>query len=181
MNVLETRLAGLVLVAPDVHADSRGFFVETYSRERYESIGVTGELVQDNHSRSTRGALRGLHFQRSPGQSKLIRAARGRIWDVVVDIRPSSSTFGEYEAFELDDARHLQLYVPIGFAHGFCVLSETADVTYKVGSYYDGAEERGVAWDDPALGIPWPVADPVLSQRDRENPRLSEIRDQLDR
>lgn len=171
---LPTRLEGLVHLQPAVHGDERGFFVETYSREAYAAVGVDSEFVQDNHSRSSRGALRGLHYQRRPGQAKLVRAARGSIWDVVVDIRPSSPTFGQFEAFELDDVAHRQLFVPIGFAHGFCVLSEVADVTYKVSSPYDGAEERGIAWDDPAVGIPWPVTEPILSDRDRSNPPLSE-------
>ncbi|CAN5163753.1 dTDP-4-dehydrorhamnose 3,5-epimerase [soil metagenome] len=171
---LPTRLSGLILVQPSVHGDERGFFVETYSREAYAAAGVNADFVQDNHSRSSRGALRGLHYQRRPGQAKLVRAARGSIWDVVVDIRPSSQTFGQFEGFELDDVAHRQLFVPIGFAHGFCVLSEVADVTYKVSSPYDGAEERGIAWDDPAVGIPWPVTEPILSARDRSNPPLSE-------
>ncbi|HVM24147.1 MAG TPA: dTDP-4-dehydrorhamnose 3,5-epimerase, partial [Candidatus Limnocylindrales bacterium] len=111
------------------------------------------------------------------GQAKLVRAARGRIWDVVVDVRPGSPTFGQWEAFELDDVDHRQLYVPIGFAHGFCVVSEVADVTYKVSSPYDGSEERGIAWDDAALGIPWPLSDPVLSERDRRHPRLADVPD----
>lgn len=172
---LSTRLEGLVLLAPAVHADVRGFFVETWSRDAYADAGVDVEFVQDNHSRSGRGALRGLHYQRLPGQAKLVRAARGRIWDVAVDIRPGSPTFGRWEAFDLDDVDHHQLYVPVGFAHGFCVLSDVADVTYKVSSAYDGSEERGVAWDDPAIGIDWPVESPILSARDRSNPRLADV------
>lgn len=171
---MPTKLAGVVLLEPAVHGDERGFFVETYRQDAYAALGVTGDFVQDNHSRSVSGTLRGLHFQRRPGQAKLVRAARGRIWDVVVDIRPDSPTFGEWEAFELDDVRHRQLFVPIGFAHGFCVLSDVADVVYKVSAPYDAAEERGVAWDDPRLGIPWPVPEPTLSERDRANPTLDE-------
>ena len=174
---LPTRLDGLVLLAPTVHSDERGFFVETYSRDAYRGLDLDVEFVQDNHSRSSRGILRGLHYQRRPGQAKLVRAARGRIWDVVVDVRPGSPTFGQWEAFELDDVDHRQLYVPIGFAHGFCVVSEVADVTYKVSSPYDGSEERGIAWDDAALGIPWPLSDPVLSERDRRHPRLADVPD----
>ncbi len=172
---LPTRLDGLVLLEPAVHGDERGFFVETYGREAYQAAGISVEFVQDNHSRSSRGALRGLHYQRRPGQAKLVRAARGSIWDVAVDIRVGSPTFGEFEAFELDDVTHRQLFVPIGFAHGFSVLSEVADVTYKVSSPYDGSEERGVAWDDPKLAIPWPAATPLLSERDRLNPTLASI------
>ena len=172
---LPTRLEGLILLEPAVHADERGFFVETYGRDAYRDVGIDVEFVQDNHSRSGRGTLRGLHYQRRPGQAKLVRAARGRIWDVAVDIRPGSSTFGQWEAVELDDESHRQLFVPVGFAHGFCVLSDVADVTYKVSSPYDGAEERGVAWDDPVIGIPWPVDVPILSDRDRSNPRLADV------
>lgn len=171
---LPTRLHGLVLLAPSVHADDRGFFVETYSRDVYRAAGIDVEFVQDNHSRSGHGTLRGLHYQRRPGQGKLVRAARGRIWDVAVDLRGSSPTFGQWEAHELDDESHRQLFVPVGFAHGFCVLSDVADVTYKVTAPYDAAEERGVAWDDPAIGIGWPVAEPILSARDRSNPRLTD-------
>lgn len=172
---LPTRLDGLVLLAPAVHADERGFFVETYSREAYRDAGVAVDFVQDNHSRSGRGTLRGLHYQRRPGQAKLVRAARGRIWDVAVDIRPASPTFGQWEAFELDDESHRQLFVPVGFAHGFCVLSDVADVAYKVSAPYDGAEERGIAWDDPHVGVRWPIDHPILSDRDRSNPRLADV------
>ena len=172
---LPTRLDGPILLQPRVHGDERGFFVETFLLEEYRDAGVDVEFVQDNHSRSGRGTLRGLHFQRSPGQAKLVRAARGSIWDVVVDIRPGSPTVGQYEAFELDDVDHRQLFVPIGFAHGFCVLSDVADVTYKVSSLYEAGEERGVAWDDPAIGIEWPVEAPILSDRDRANPSLDDV------
>lgn len=175
MRSLPTTLAGVLLIEPDVVTDPRGFFVETFSRQRYEAAGVPDEFVQDNQSRSNERTIRGLHFQDRPGQAKLVRAARGRIWDVVVDVRRSSPTFGRHEAFELDDVAHRQLYVPIGFAHGFCVLSDVADVAYRVSSYYDADAERGVAWDDPALGIAWPVADPILSERDRLLPLLSEV------
>lgn len=176
---LPTRLDGPILLQPRVHGDDRGFFVETFLRDEYRDAGIDVEFVQDNHSRSGRGTLRGLHFQRSPGQAKLIRAARGSIFDVVVDIRPGSPTVGQYEAFELDDINHRQLFVPIGFAHGFCVLSEEADVTYKVSSVYDAAEERGIAWDDPAIGIEWPVEAPILSERDRSNPTLADAHREL--
>lgn len=175
MRSLPTTLAGVLLIEPDVVTDPRGFFVETFSRQRYEAAGVPDEFVQDNQSRSNERTIRGLHFQDRPGQAKLVRVARGRIWDVVVDVRRSSPTFGRHEAFELDDVAHRQLYVPIGFAHGFCVLSDVADVAYRVSSYYDADAERGVAWDDPALGIAWPVADPILSERDRLLPLLSEV------
>ena len=175
MLILETRLAGLEVLQPHVFVDDRGFFVETYRRADLVAHGITVEFVQDNHSRSARGTVRGLHYQLSPGQPKLIRVARGSIFDVVVDIRRDSPTFGQHETFELDDRLHRQLYVPVGFAHGFCTLSEVADVVYKVGSYYDPAAESGIAWDDPELGIAWPVDDPILSLRDRANPRLRSL------
>lgn len=175
MRSLPTKLAGVLLLEPDVVEDPRGFFLETFSRRRYTEAGVADEFVQDNQSRSSRGTIRGLHFQLDPGQAKLVRAARGRIWDVVVDIRRSSSTFGQHEAYELDDVAHRQVYVPVGFAHGFCVLSDVADVAYRVSSYYDEGAERGVRWDDPSLRIAWPATDPILSDRDRRLPLLSEI------
>ncbi|MGI8872100.1 MAG: dTDP-4-dehydrorhamnose 3,5-epimerase [Candidatus Limnocylindria bacterium] len=175
MKVLTTRLAGLLVIEPDVHADTRGFFLETFRRDSYAAAGVDAELVQDNHSRSVRGTLRGLHFQVGPGQAKLVRVARGTVLDVAVDVRRRSPSFGQFEAVELDDAHHRQFYVPVGFAHGFCVLTDEADVVYRVSSYYDPALERGVAWNDPEIRIPWPVAAPFLSERDARNPRLAEI------
>lgn len=175
MKVIPTRLAGLVVVEPHAHGDERGFFVETYQAERYRAIGIDVDFVQDNHSRSGIGTLRGLHFQTDPGQAKLVRCARGAIRDVVVDLRRSSPTFGESESFELDDIDHRQLFVPVGFAHGFAVASDVADVTYKVSSVYDAATERGLAWDDAALGISWGIDRPILSDRDRSNPTLAEV------
>ena len=176
---LETRLEGLVLLEPAVHRDDRGFFLETYRRDDYRRLGVEAEFVQDNHSRSQRGTLRAFHFQLSPGQAKLVSAARGAIHDVVVDLRRKSPTYGRHESFELSDENNRQLYIPIGFAHGFCVVSEVADVTYKVSSYYNPETERGIAFDDPDLGVEWPVSDPIVSERDRNNPRLEAIADEL--
>jgi dTDP-4-dehydrorhamnose 3,5-epimerase len=172
---LPTKLDGLVLIEPQVHGDSRGFFVETYAVEEWQGLGVDAEFVQQNHSRSSRGTLRGLHFQTTPGQAKLLRCARGEILDVAVDLRSDSSTFGQWEAHVLDDEKHHQLFVPIGFAHGFVVLSEVADVCYQVSSLYDPATELGIAWDDPEIGVDWQVADPLLSERDKTAPHLSEI------
>jgi dTDP-4-dehydrorhamnose 3,5-epimerase len=172
---LETRIEGLVLIEPRVIADDRGFFFESFRANEYADLGVDTSFVQDNHSRSVRGTVRALHFQVEPGQAKLVRAARGAIWDVAVDLRRDSPTYGTYEAFELTDENARQIFVPVGFAHGFCVTSETADVVYKVSSYFDGATERGIAFDDPALGIEWPVGAPLVSDRDRTNPRLEEI------
>ncbi len=180
MRVRPTPLAGLLLVETDAFADERGFFLEAFSHPQFAAAGISVEFVQDNHSRSVRDTLRGLHYQVGPGQAKLVRVARGRVWDVAVDIRPESPTFGRWEAFELDDVAHRQLYVPVGFAHGFCVLSEVADVCYKVSSVYDPELERGLAWDDPAIGITWPVAAPLLSARDRRNPLLAESLGQVE-
>ena len=175
----ETKLDGVVLVEPQVHGDERGFFVETYSKDAWAGLGVDAEFVQHNHSRSSHGTLRGLHFQTSPGQAKLLRCARGAILDVAVDLRKDSPTYGEWEGHVLDDERHHQLFVPIGFAHGFAVLSEAADVTYQVSSIYDPATEAGIAWDDPEIGVDWQVAEPLLSARDKEAPHLAEIADSL--
>ena len=175
----ETKLDGLVLVEPQVHGDDRGFFVETYRKDAWAELGVDAEFVQHNHSRSSKGTLRGLHFQTSPGQAKLLRCARGAILDVAVDLRRDSGTYGQWESHVLDDEKHRQLYVPIGFAHGFVVLSEVADVAYLVSSLYDPATESGFAWDDPEVGVDWQVDEPLLSGRDKEAPRLSEIADTL--
>ena len=173
MKPLPTRLDGPVLIEPNVFPDSRGFFHETYRRDVYAELGVDVEFVQDNHSRSTRGVVRGMHFQIGAGQAKLVRCARGSIVDAIVDIRRASPTFGEWEAFELDDERLLQLYVPVGFAHGFCVTSEVADVVYKCSSYYDGRIERGIRFDDPEVGIAWPEGLELHpSPRDTEAPLL---------
>jgi dTDP-4-dehydrorhamnose 3,5-epimerase len=176
---LETQLDGVVLIEPEVHGDERGFLVETFRDDRWRELGVEVEFVQENHSRSGRGILRGLHFQTRPGQGKLVRCLRGRIWDVAVDLRRDSPTYRRWEGYELDDERHRQLFVPAGFGHGFCVLSEQADVAYKLSSYYDPATEAGIAWDDPAVGVEWPISEPVLSERDRTAPRLAEIADSL--
>jgi dTDP-4-dehydrorhamnose 3,5-epimerase len=174
MRRLETRLEGPILIEPVVHGDARGFFVETYRANVFAELGVVDEFVQDNHSRSRRGVLRGMHFQ--PGQAKLVRCARGAIIDVVVDIRPGSPAFGRWEGFPLDDETGRLLYVPDGFAHGFCVTSELADVVYKVSTYYDPVAESGFRFDDPDVGIEWPTGlELEVSQRDREAPLLSEL------
>jgi dTDP-4-dehydrorhamnose 3,5-epimerase len=173
MHRLECKLPGPILLEPDVHGDLRGFFVETARARTLAELGIADEFVQDNHSRSAYGVLRGMHFQ--PGMAKLIRCARGRIFDVLVDIRPESPSFGRWEAFELDDERHLQLYCPDGFAHGFCVLSDVADVVYRCSSYYDPARERGFRYDDPDARIDWPDLELTVSQRDAEAPSLREL------
>lgn len=180
MRTLPTSLAGVLHIEPAVHGDRRGFFVETFREERWREVGIDLAFVQDNQSRSKRGTLRGLHFQTSPGQAKLVRCARGSIFDVVVDLRRGSPTFGRWEGFALDDASMRQLFVPVGFAHGFCVTSEVADVVYKCSSYYDPATEAGIAWDDPAIGVAWPVdVEPLVSARDASAPRLADVVDAL--
>jgi dTDP-4-dehydrorhamnose 3,5-epimerase len=180
MQRLPTRLDGLVLLAPTVHGDERGFFVETWREDAWGAHGVPSDFVQDNHSRSRRGTVRGIHFQTHPGQGKLVRCARGAVLDVVVDLRRGSDSFGEWEAAELDDVHGHQLWIPIGFGHGFCVLSETADFVYKCTNYYDAATESGIRFDDPDVGIEWPADIELLySERDRNAPRLAEVADSL--
>jgi dTDP-4-dehydrorhamnose 3,5-epimerase len=172
MQTLPTKLSGPALLAPVVHGDERGFFLEAYRRNVFAELGIAGDFVQDNHSRSGQGIVRGMHFQ--PGQAKLIRCVRGSILDVIVDIRRGSPQFGQWESFVLDDVAHRQLYCPDGFAHGFCVLSEVADVTYKTSDYYDPETESGFAYDDPDVGIQWPDQGRlVASARDRTAPRLA--------
>ena len=174
MRRLATALEGPVLLEPTIHGDERGFFLETFRESTLRELGVEDRWVQDNQSRSRRGILRGMHFQ--PGMAKLVRCASGAIYDVVVDIRPGSPDFGRWEAAELDDERHLQLYVPDGFAHGFCVLSETADVLYRCSSYYDPGRESGFRFDDPRVGIDWPAGLELLtSERDRGAPLLQDL------
>jgi dTDP-4-dehydrorhamnose 3,5-epimerase len=180
MQRLDTKLAGLALLAPAVHGDERGFFMETWREDDWRSHGVPSAFVQDNHSRSRRGTVRGIHFQTHPGQGKLVRCARGSVLDVVVDLRRGSPTFGEWESFVLDDVHGHQLWIPIGFGHGFCVLSETADFVYKCTNYYDATTESGIRFDDPDVGIEWPEDVELLySQRDRDAPRLAEVADAL--
>jgi dTDP-4-dehydrorhamnose 3,5-epimerase len=178
MRRLPTTLEGPVLVELSLHGDERGFFVETYRRSLFAEFGVDDEFVQHNHSRSGRGIVRGMHFQ--PGMAKLVRVSRGAILDVVVDIRPSSAQFGQWDAHELSDRNGRTLYVPDGFGHGFCVLSDEADVVYGCSSYYDPDTEDGFAYDDPDVGIGWPRDFELIpSARDRAAPRLAEIRERL--
>jgi dTDP-4-dehydrorhamnose 3,5-epimerase len=178
-RVLETKLDGVVLLEPEVHGDARGFMVETYRRDAWAELGIEVEFVQHNHSRSARRTLRGLHFQTEPGQAKLVRCPRGKIFDVAVDLRRDSPTYGKWEGHELDDEAHRQLFVPAGFGHGFVVLSEEADVTYLLSSVYDPATESGIAWDDPDVDVEWPVEDPLLSERDKQAPKLAEVAESL--
>ncbi len=178
MRALPTRLPGPLLIESAVHGDARGFFQETYRRNVFVELGIAQDFVQDNHSRSARGVVRGMHFQ--PGMTKLVRCVRGAIFDVLVDIRLGSQTFGQWEGFELSDNNHLQLYCPDGFAHGFCVLSDVADVIYGCTTYYDPATEAGFRYDDPEVGIAWPEGlELTPSARDQAAPPLSEMRDSL--
>jgi dTDP-4-dehydrorhamnose 3,5-epimerase len=183
MQATPCRLDGLTVLQPAVHGDERGFFSETYRRSWHESTGIpaAAEFIQDNHSRSSRGVVRGLHFHIGPGVAKLVRCARGRILDVAVDLRRGSPTYGQWEGVELDGESLRELYVPVGFAHGFCVLSEIADVLYKQTAYYDPAVERGVAWDDPDIAVAWPLpaAELSVSERDSTAPRLRELAGEL--
>jgi dTDP-4-dehydrorhamnose 3,5-epimerase len=183
MQASPCRLDGLTVLEPAVHGDERGFFTETYRRAWHASAGMPAgeEFIQDNHSRSSYGVVRGMHFHIGPGVAKLVRCARGRILDVAVDLRRGSPTYGEWEGVELDGESLRELYVPVGFAHGFCVLSDVADVLYKQTAYYDPELERAIAWNDPEIGIEWPlpVHELTISGRDAAAPRLSEIEDEL--
>jgi dTDP-4-dehydrorhamnose 3,5-epimerase len=173
MRVVPTKLPGVVVIEPEVHKDSRGFFLETYHADKYRAAGISLPFVQDNHSRSVAGTLRGLHLQLRRPQGKLIRVIDGEIYDVAVDVRRGSPTFGQWVSTTLSSDNFRQCYVPPGFAHGFCVMSPTAQVEYKCTDLYDPASEIGIAWDDPAIAVEWPVAEPLLSARDRSHRPLS--------
>jgi dTDP-4-dehydrorhamnose 3,5-epimerase len=179
MRFTPTGLPGVVLIEPDVYRDSRGFFLETFHARRYAEGGLPGEFVQDNHSSSIEGTLRGLHLQVKKPQGKLVRVVEGEIWDVAADVRPDSPTFGQWTAEVLSAENFRQLYVPEGFAHGFCVLRKRAQVVYKCTTLYDPHDEAGIAYDDPDLNIRWPIETPLLSERDRNNPKLAAMLDQL--
>jgi dTDP-4-dehydrorhamnose 3,5-epimerase len=180
MEARETTLPPARLLVPVVHGDERGFFQETYRRDRLAALGIEDDFVQDNHSRSTRGVLRGMHLQIGAGVAKLVRCVRGEILDVIVDVRRGSPSFGSWEAFTLDDRTHHQLYVPVGFAHGFATLSEVADVAYRQSGYYAPELERTIAYDDPALSIEWPGGVALrTSARDAAAPTLAELEHEL--
>jgi dTDP-4-dehydrorhamnose 3,5-epimerase len=179
MRVVPTRVPEVLIIEPDVYSDARGFFLETYHAARYRANGIEGPFVQDNHSRSVAGTLRGLHLQVGRPQGKLVRVISGEIYDVGVDVRRGSPTFGQWAGTILSADNFRQCYIPPGFAHGFCVLSAIAEVEYKCTDLYDPASEIGVAWDDPALGITWPVEQPLLSERDRRHPILSKQTERL--
>jgi len=179
MRVFVTTLPEVILIEPEVHRDKRGFFLETYHASKYQAAGIPGIFVQDNQSRSVRGTVRGLHAQRHRPQGKLVRVLQGEIFDVAVDLRKGSPTFRRWVGEILSGENFRQLYVPPGFAHGFCVLSETADVAYKCTELYEPTDEFGVLWNDPDIGIAWPVREPILSEKDRTAPPLAELLDLL--
>lgn len=175
MKFTETEIPGVIVIEPRVHRDDRGFFFESYQAERYKAGGVSVDFVQDNQSHSCRDTLRGLHSQAAKPQDKLVRVLDGEIYDVAVDVRRGSPTFGQYVGVTLSAENHLQLFIPKGFVHGFVVTSETADVEYKCSDFYDPSGELSVRWDDPQIAIPWPVEEPLLSPKDAEAPLLAEI------
>ena len=176
MEITEFSISGLKRIRPTVYRDDRGFFLESYNEERYRSFGIECRFVQDNHSLSKKGTLRGLHYQSTPGQAKLVRAGKGRVFDVAVDLRPGSSTFGKWEGVYLDAESHEQFFIPVGFAHGFCVVSEEAVILYKVSSLYNPDTECALMWDDPEIGVNWPISQPHLSQRDVQAESFADYR-----
>ncbi len=172
MNVIETSLPGVLVIEPKVFADERGFFMETYHAARFRGLGIEAIFVQDNHSRSARGVLRGLHYQEPNAQGKLVRCTRGVLYDVAVDIRVGSPHFGKWVGIDLTEENKRVLWVPAGFAHGFCALTDDADLVYKCTASYDAASDRSILWNDPDLAIEWPIAEPLLSPKDAAAPRL---------
>ncbi|MEO8578397.1 MAG: dTDP-4-dehydrorhamnose 3,5-epimerase, partial [Gemmatimonadales bacterium] len=181
MKVTETPLAGVLLVEPRVFGDERGFFLETFNTKALEGTGIPSLFVQDNHSRSSKGVVRGLHYQLTAPQGKLVHVARGKIFDVAVDVRAGSPSFGQWFGIELNDDNLFSLWIPPGFAHGFCALSDVADVIYKCTALYDAEDDRGVAWNDPQIGIEWPVESPTVSRKDARYRGLMETRADLPR
>jgi dTDP-4-dehydrorhamnose 3,5-epimerase len=179
VRVVPTSLRDVLIVEPDVHADGRGFFLETYQSVRYQEHGIPGPFVQDNHSRSSAGTLRGLHLQIRHPQGKLIRVVEGEIFDVAVDVRRGSPTFGRWVGIAVSAENFKQVYIPTGFAHGFVVVSPVAQVEYKTTDFYDPAGELGIAWNDPGLAITWPLTEPILSARDSRHPNLADVMDKL--
>jgi dTDP-4-dehydrorhamnose 3,5-epimerase len=175
VKVIPTDLPGVLVIEPQVHRDPRGFFAETYHAARYAAAGIEATFVQDNHSRSVRDTLRGLHAQLKRPQAKLLRVLRGAIYDVVVDVRRGSPTFKRWISVELSEENFRQIYVPIGFAHGFCVRSDFAEVEYKCSDVYQAGDELGLAWNDPEVGVAWPVAEPILSDKDRDGQTLAQL------
>ncbi len=174
MEFIKTKFNGAWLIEPIVHGDARGFFLESYSLQEFQKHGIPHNFVQDNHSMSAEtGVLRGLHFQEPPmAQSKLVRTIRGSVFDVIVDLRKNSSTFGQWQSFELTESNFLMLFIPQGFAHGFCTMSPRTEFLYKVDNYYSPQHDSGFRWDDPAIGIQWPIKSPILSEKDKKLPYL---------
>lgn len=175
MKFTPLEIPDVILVEPDIFGDARGYFQETYHAGKYAAAGIPGPFLQDNFSFSRRGVLRGMHFQLRQPQGKLVMVARGEVFDVAVDVRRSSPTFGRWVGRTLNDQNHHQMWIPPGFAHGFCVLSEVVEFLYKCTQLYDPADDRGIAWNDPALGIRWPLADPALSAKDLKQPLLADV------
>jgi len=175
MKVTECRLAGVKIIEPRVFQDNRGFFLESYNRSNYSKYGIDQDFVQDNHSKSVKNTLRGLHYQINPGQDKIVRVIAGEVFDVVVDIRRNSPTYGQWEGFILSAENKLLIYVPKGFAHGFCVLSDSAEFVYKCSEYWSPKDERGIVWNDPDINVRWPLTDPILSAKDLKNLPLKEL------
>jgi len=175
LKATPTAISEVILVEPRIFPDERGYFLELHHQEKYSEAGITSKFVQDNFSRSAKGTLRGLHFQKAKPQSKLVTAIHGQIFDVAVDIRSHSSTFGKWVGEYLSGENKKQLFIPEGFAHGFCVLSDTAEVLYKCGEFYDPADDFGILWSDAEIGIDWPVIDPILSEKDRKLPLLKAV------
>jgi dTDP-4-dehydrorhamnose 3,5-epimerase len=175
MHIEQTGLAGLLLIEPGCFRDGRGFFLETFQMPRYRDVGIDDDFVQDNHSRSVKGVLRGLHFQIRHPQAQIVTVMRGQIFDVAVDLRSSSATFGRWFGAQLTDEGPCQLYMAPGFAHGFCVLSDFADLHYKVSRLYDHSDEGGLVWNDPDIGILWPIKTPIVSKRDASYPKFREL------
>jgi len=179
MNIIQTKLEGAIIIEPKVFGDDRGFFMETYHCNRYKEAGIDLSFVQDNHSRSSESVLRGLHFQKTKPQGKLVRVVRGKVFDVAVDIRKDSATFGQWEGVVLSEENKRQFYVPPGFAHGFVTLSETADFEYKCTDYYDPSDEGAIRWNDPDIAVEWPIALPKLSDKDKAAPLFKEFKKAL--
>lgn len=179
MKVINTKIRDLIIIEPTIYSDERGFFYELYNQDKYTNLGIEYKFVQDNRSRSTKNVMRGLHFQKKNPQGKLVTVTKGEVYDVAVDLRPGSETFGQYEALILSEENKKQFFIPPGFAHGFCVISEVADFYYKCTDFYSPADEAGIIWNDPDIKIDWPVTEPILSDKDKILPSFNEIKKQI--
>ncbi|MDC5973696.1 dTDP-4-dehydrorhamnose 3,5-epimerase [Proteus vulgaris] len=180
MKIIKTKLDGCIIIEPNIYADERGFFLETFNEKRYQELaGIKEKFVQDNRSRSCKNVLRGLHFQKTKPQGKLVTVTEGSVFDVAIDLRPQSKTFGMYETIILTSENKIQFYIPPGFAHGFAVLSDIVDFQYKCTDYYDPNDEGGIIWNDSDLSIKWPLSDPILSDKDAKQPTLNSIRTKI--